>query len=98
MQGHSVYKAPNGKLVKIELDFDPKGKLIEAVKVTGDFFIYPEDSIRMVENRLMGLPLDKAFIANSLTGFFAENEIQVFGFTPADLAHAILMAAGLEKG
>ncbi len=97
MHGNSVYKAPNGKLLKIDLDFDPKEKLIEAVRVTGDFFIHPEDSIRMVENRLMGLPLDPKFIAGSLTGFLAENEIQVFGFAPADLAHAILMAAGMEK-
>ena len=97
MQGHSVYKIPQGKLVKIELDFDPKGKLIEAVKVTGDFFIYPEDSIRMIENRFMGLPLDKKFMAESLSGFLAENEIQVFGFSPEDLAHALLMAAGMEK-
>ncbi len=97
MHGNSVYKAPNGKLLKIDLDFDPKEKLVEAVRVTGDFFIHPEDSIRMVENRLMGLPLDSKFIIHSVTGFLAENEIQVFGFTPADLAHAILMAAGLEK-
>ena len=98
MQGNSVYKAPNGKLVKIELDFDGKEKLINAVKITGDFFVHPEDSLRMVENRLMGLPLDKKFLADSVDAFLKENEIQVFGFTPQDLAHAILLAAGMEKG
>ena len=97
MHGNSVYKAPNGKLLKIDLDFDPKEKLIETVQITGDFFVHPEDSLRMIENRLMGLPLDRAFIAGSLVQFLAENEIQVFGFQPADLAHALLLAAGLEK-
>ena len=42
MQSKSVYKVPNGKLLKIFLDYNIENKLINNISITGDFFAYPE--------------------------------------------------------
>ncbi len=48
-------KVPNGKMVCVEVEAD-KG-ITTKVKVTGDFFLHPEDSIDAVESSLTGIPL-----------------------------------------
>ncbi len=53
MQSKSVYKVPNGKLLKIFLDYDEKSNLINELSITGDFFAYPEEAIELMENKLI---------------------------------------------
>ena len=52
MQSKSIYKVPNGKLLKIFLEFNEKNNSIESIKITGDFFAYPEETIEIMENKL----------------------------------------------
>ncbi len=49
-------KVPNGKMVCVEVEAD-KG-ITTKVRITGDFFLHPEDALDAVESSLTGIPLD----------------------------------------
>ena len=90
MDGKSIYKAPNGKLVKIELK---AGETIQEVKIMGDFFMHPEEAVEIIEKGLKGMRLDEQKLKERAEEIIEKNSIQVFGFKPEDLAKAIMMAA-----
>lgn len=52
MQGSASLKVFGGKLLRISVNFH---EVVESVKITGDFFLYPEESITDVEHALSGL-------------------------------------------
>lgn len=87
MKGKSVYKA--GKLVKISLDYSDNK--INSISITGDFFIYPEDTIKKLESDLIGSKLDAKELELKIKQ--STHAAEVFGFTPDQLAEAILQAA-----
>ncbi len=91
MKGFAIYKAK--KLLKVSLEHD--GSKIQSVKIHGDFFLYPEEKIGELENALEGTPIQKEAIEAKVGAFLQEAE--AFGFEPADIAAAILQAAGGEK-
>ncbi len=47
-EGNVIYKA--GKLIRIKAIFE--GDKIRTIKITGDFFLYPEDAIEDIEKSL----------------------------------------------
>lgn len=51
---HGEYKTPGGKLVVVDFDLD-NGELRQ-VEVTGDFFLYPEESLEAIRDALEGMP------------------------------------------
>ncbi len=53
-EGRGIVKA--GKLVKVLVSFD--GERIERIRITGDFFLYPEESIEELESSLVGAKLE----------------------------------------
>lgn len=55
MKSKSSVKVPDGKLVKIEVEYDDK---IEDVKIRGDFFIQPPEALEELENAVEGLEKD----------------------------------------
>ena len=91
MQGKSVFKVPQGKLLKVFLDFEPADSRIISVKITGDFFLHPENGIEIVEERLKGKSIAEAESIVVLA--VKENDLQFFGADPASIALAIKMAA-----
>ena len=48
----SVYKVPGGKLLKISLE--PEDNRIKSIRIMGDFFLHPEESITELEDGLKG--------------------------------------------
>jgi lipoate---protein ligase len=48
------YKTPGGKLVRVE--FEIEGGTLRNVEVSGDFFLYPEDSLFPITRSLEGAP------------------------------------------
>ena len=38
---HTIYKVPDGKMVRLEMDYDDK---IIRISISGDFFMHPEDN------------------------------------------------------
>ncbi len=48
----SEYKVPGGKLIRIRMELEDE--VIKRIKITGDFFIYPEETIERLEEELTG--------------------------------------------
>jgi lipoate-protein ligase A len=53
---HGEYKVPNGKLVAVDLSV-VDGRLSQ-VKVSGDFFLDPDDALDVINAALDGLSAD----------------------------------------
>jgi lipoate-protein ligase A len=49
------YKAPGGKLVRVRLK--EEHGLIRSVRITGDFFLVPEESLGTLEKIMEDIPL-----------------------------------------
>ncbi|MFW9965151.1 MAG: lipoate protein ligase C-terminal domain-containing protein [Candidatus Sifarchaeia archaeon] len=86
----SSYKIPEGKLVKVKLQVS-SGQ-IENVKILGDFFLHPEETIVSIEDSLLGAPVDKNIIELRISRTLTETNASLVGATAKDIAKAILMA------
>jgi lipoate-protein ligase A len=84
------YKAPGGKLVRIRLK-EEQG-LIRSVKITGDFFLVPEESLGELEKMLEDVPLKEAELRLLVDRFFRGTGAQGLGVAPDDFVKAILSA------
>lgn len=91
MLSKSVYKIPNGKLLKISLNYDIKNKRINKINIMGDFFAYPEESIEIIEDKLKNTNLDKNTLLKKINQIINENNIQFIGLNPEGLADGIMM-------
>lgn len=89
--GTALYKVPGGKLVRVELFY---GDRIEQVRITGDFFLHPEEALEAIEAALTGVPLppDNAALTARLAAVLAEQGATLFGAAPADLVTALTAA------
>jgi len=91
MQTKSIYKVPDGKLLKISLVYDEKKKTIEQINITGDFFAYPEESIEIIEEKLKNIELKKDALIDKISSIIQEDNIQFIGLNAKGLAKGILM-------
>ena len=91
MQSNSVYKVPNGKLLKIFLDYNEKNKSINTVRITGDFFAYPEEAIEIIEKNLKNIVLEKNRLLSKINSVIKENHIEFIGLNAEGLTTGILM-------
>lgn len=91
MQSNSVYKVPNGKLLKIFLEYNEKNNCINIVKITGDFFAYPEEAIEIVEDKLKNTVLEKNLLFSKISSMIKENHIEFIGLNAEGLTTGILM-------
>ncbi len=82
------YKAPGGKLLRIRLK-EERG-IIQSVKITGDFFLVPEDSLSKLEKMLQDVPLKEAELKLLVDRFFRGTGAQGLGIAPDDFVKAIL--------
>lgn len=82
----SDYKVPGGKLIRLRADVE--GSVIKDIRITGDFFLHPEDRISGLEKDLAGKRLDRVtlqhIVESSLKG------CETVGFSPEDLVEALL--------
>ena len=76
MQSKSVYKIPNGKLLKVFLDYDKKRNLINNICITGDFFAYPEEAIELVENKLKNTILERDLLHEKIQSIVGSSSKQ----------------------
>ncbi len=85
---NAEYKVPGGKLVASEVTVD--GGMLSSVKITGDFFMHPEESIVDLEAVLTGIRVDE--LEDAVDGFFEENQVSLFGVSKEDIVKVIRMA------
>ncbi|MGC8479649.1 MAG: hypothetical protein ACP5M9_03200 [Candidatus Micrarchaeia archaeon] len=89
------YKVKNGKFFHIKIRFDKK---IEAIEIIGDFFIYPDNGLYLIENSLKNLSLDKNLIGDKIKDKIRDkineivnkNSIKMIGIDSESIAGAIL--------
>jgi hypothetical protein len=91
MQSHSIYKVPQGKLLKISLEYDEKKNVVTDIRITGDFFAYPEEAIELLETKLINTVLDKKQLLDKISSIIAEYHIQFIGVNAESLTQGILM-------
>lgn len=91
MQSHSIYKVPQGKLLKISLEYDETKNVITDIRITGDFFAYPEEAIELLETKLINTVLGKKQLLDKISSIIAEYHIQFIGVNAESLTQGILM-------
>lgn len=89
------YKAPGGKLVRIRLNEDQG--TIKTVKITGDFFLVPEESLPKLEKMLEDTPLRDGELKLLVDRFFRGTGAQGLGVSPEDFVKAILSTRADEQ-
>ncbi len=89
MQSKSVYKIPDGKLLKISLNHT-NNKITE-IRIMGDFFAYPEEAIDIMETKLKDSNLNKESLLDKINSFIKDNNIEFIGLTAEGLTDGILM-------
>ena len=90
MQLKSIYKVPNGKLLKIILDYSSKNRSINNISITGDFFAYPEESIQRLEEILKDEKLEKNHLSTIISSFISSNDVQFIGINAEALTEGIM--------
>ena len=95
MIAKSIYKIPEGKLVKIELDFS--GTKINSVKINGDFFLHPEQGIELIEKSLSGKGIEKKNLIDAVNSSVKKNSLELFGISAEGIADAIILAKDAVK-
>jgi lipoate---protein ligase len=82
------YKAPGGKMVRVRLT--EKDGRIDSVKISGDFFLVPEESLAKLEKMLVDTRLDERELRLLVDRFFRGTQAQGLGVSPDDFVKAIL--------
>ena len=91
MHSQSIYKIPQGKLLKIYLEYDEKKQTITSIRITGDFFAYPEEAIETLEKKLNHTILKKEQLLETITSVIQDNHMQFIGLDAEGLVQSILM-------
>ncbi len=91
MKGVAEEKIPGGKLVRIKVDYD---SVVNDVKVTGDFFLHPEESVAEIENCLRSIKRDaeENFIAEKIKQVVNSKGIILIGVNEDAIARVLKAA------
>ncbi|HEV2528947.1 MAG TPA: biotin--protein ligase [Thermomicrobiales bacterium] len=91
MTHHGEYKVPGGKLVKV--DFAVEDNQLRDVVVSGDFFLYPEETLEDIRSALEGMDAGTAEdgIADRIRGSL-DAGAELLGTSPEAIAVAVRRA------
>ena len=87
----SVYKVPNGKLLKIFIEYNLKKNTINMINITGDFFAYPDESIEIIEKNLKNVKLERKLLFDRINFIIKEYKIEFIGLNAKGITEGILM-------
>jgi len=83
------FKVKGGKLIKCRIDLH-EGR-IKNIKITGDFFMYPEDAIEKMEEALKGVEFEKKEIRNAIENSL--KDVELIGVSIDDFVTVMMNAA-----
>jgi lipoate-protein ligase A len=88
---HGEYKTPGGKLAVV--DFEVADERLRRVQVSGDFFLYPEESLDAITGALEGLPAEtsEASMARAIDAAVPPGA-EILGTSPEGIAIAVRRA------
>ncbi len=81
-----------GKIVKIKLAYKQESHLSHSIRITGDFFVHPEEMIEQLEQGLCGVKLEQEDLKNKSQIVLKNSEF--FGFEIDSLVDVILDTKG----
>ena len=86
--GQSSKKVSGGKLIRLDVTYSNK---VERVKITGDFFLHPEDLISSIEESLSrcDIPVNHAMLVQKIDLIIHENEATMIGISPEDIVSVL---------
>ena len=78
-----------GKLLRIDVTYEDQ---IESIKITGDFFIHPEETLDQIVSELKGLPLpfQPDSVTRKLSYVIQNNEAEMIGITVNDIVNTLV--------
>ncbi|NPE09581.1 MAG: hypothetical protein GNW80_14945 [Asgard group archaeon] len=79
----------------IEVEISIEHNRITTLKITGDFFIYPEEALEVIEQELVGIAIDEEQLKNKIEGIYKKQQISTPGITINDWITVILKAINL---
>ena len=90
---HGEYKTPGGKLVVA--DFVVEAGRLRQLRISGDFFLYPEEALATIDGALEGAPIsdDEATLAARIAAALAP-DVTMLGFSPEAVAKAVRRGLG----
>ncbi len=84
------YKVKGGKLLRVRLRVGEDACIAE-IRITGDFFMHPEEALEALEQALLGAPLTPEGLRPRVETFFA-GDVQVIGAGVDDFVQLLLVA------
>ncbi len=86
-------KIAGGKLVCIEV-WSSDSSTADRVRISGDFFLHPEDSIEDIEDSLIGAPLDsdECGIESRIARTLQKRGASLVGVSAKDIARMFVRA------
>ncbi len=92
IKANNIYKSK--KLIKISLEYTDS-KIISSIRITGDFFLYPEETLDQIEASLIGTKMDRNSIKETIEKCLSHSE--AFGFDSESLTEAIIGCLNRER-
>jgi hypothetical protein len=91
MSMHGEYKMPGGKLIVVDLAIEDG--YLAAVQVSGDFFLEPDDALRVIDATLegQGADADEHMLAAAIRAQLAPG-VMMYGISPEAIAVAVRRA------
>lgn len=88
MIAHASRKVKEGKLVKVEGEY---GEVIIKLRITGDFFLHPEEILEKIEKSMLGLKKDTSVenITSKIQEILKAHAAQMIGVSPESMAMVI---------
>ena len=96
MKIQSVYKVPKGKLLKIFAEVDENKETLQSIRITGDFFAYPEEAIDVLEEKLKNNKLEKEELFKQIDQTIKDNNFEFIGLDAQGLVTGILMCVDIN--
>lgn len=88
MEKKAIYKIPGGKMIRVLLEYEDN--TIKNIKITGDFFLYPEEGINLLEKGLKNISLDG--VPAKIEDIIKNNNLTLFGLTTEGITEVIKLA------
>jgi hypothetical protein len=91
MKANTTYKIPQGKLLRISLEYNKKKEIIDKISIMGDFFAYPEESMELLEEELKNVSLKENELSNKIQSIIKKYDMQFIGLDCEGLVKGIMM-------
>jgi len=77
-----------GKLLRIEATFD---ETINALKITGDFFMHPEDTLEEIVSGIIGMqvPIQKEEMTKKINSIIDQYQAELIGISTEDIVNTL---------